>query len=74
VQDLQLGADVAGVVGEQLVEPLAEMAAAACSGDQASGAAAARAGLEEARVRDGAVSAQRRVASAGAGRGELPAP
>src|SRR6266699_704005 len=74
VQDLQLGADVAGAVGEQLVKPLTEMAAAACSGDQAPGAAAGRAGLEEARVRDGAVSAQRRVTSAGAGRGELPAP
>ncbi len=74
MQDPQLGADVAGVAGDELVEPLAEMAAAACSGDQASGTAAARAGLEEARVRGGAVSAQRRVASAGAGRGELPAP
>jgi hypothetical protein len=74
VQDLHLGADVAGGVGEQLVKPLTEMAAAACSGDQASGAAAGRAGLEEARVRDGAVSAQRRVTRACAGRGELPAP
>ena len=74
VQDLHLGADVAGAVGDDLVQPLAEMTAAACSGDQASGAAAGRAGLEEARVRDGAVSAQRRLASASAGRGELPAP
>ena len=73
VQGLQLGADVAGGVGEELAEPLAEMASAACSGDQPPGAAAGRAALEEARVRDGAISAQGRVTRAGAGRGELPA-
>jgi hypothetical protein len=74
VQHLQLGADVAGAVGEEFAEPLAEMASAACSGDQPSGAAAGRAGLEEVRAGDGAISAQRRVTRAGAGRGELPAP
>jgi hypothetical protein len=73
VQDLQLGADVASAVSEEFAEPLAEVASAACSGDQASGAAAGRAALEEAWAGDGAVSAQWRVTSTGAGRGELPA-
>ena len=73
VQGLQLRADVAGAIGEELAEPLAEMAPAACSGDQPSGAGAGRAALEEVRAGDGAVSAQRCVTRAGTGRGELPA-
>ena len=66
VQGLQLRADLPGRAGEELAELAAQLAAAADPGEQAPAGAAGRAGLPEARIRDRAAGAQRRLAGAGA--------
>ena len=74
VEGLQVGADLAGLVAEQLAQPLLEAAAGAPAGVDAAGLPAAGAAAPEPGVGAGAGRAERLVAGAAADRAAWPQP